>query len=284
MRPPIPVTASRRPSGLKSTDTAAASSARRTRRRRRVGVSIRSTAPSSCVTASVRPSGLTAIPLGVKSGLNRLPTRKRRSRRRSPARSQRIARRVHRARDQRASVTRQVEPVDRTGCVRRTAGRRCPRSTSHASTCPSLPAVTSVRPSGVKRIRKMRPSCPPLSGRIRPEPRSSSRTAAALGAQGEDPPVGADRPGVVPDRPRAHHAQRLGVELPGPVVPQARDEQTPAVGRLGRVEVGRVSAHLQPIRQRSGLAVDDGTSAPPGRRARRRAPAARAGRGRSAGT
>ena len=114
MRPPTPVTASRRPSGLKSTDRAAPSSARRTRRRRRVAVSIRSTAPSLCVTASVRPSGLTAIPLGANDVLE------------SPADGEApveatIAReipedraRVQRAGDQRASVAREVEPVDRT--------------------------------------------------------------------------------------------------------------------------------------------------------------------------
>ena len=64
-RPPSPVTASRRPSGLKATEAAVPSSARTLARRRRVRVSIRSTAPSLCVRARVRPSGLIAIPRGV---------------------------------------------------------------------------------------------------------------------------------------------------------------------------------------------------------------------------
>ena len=40
----------------------------------------------------------------------------------------------------------------------------------------------------------------------------------AWGAECELPPIGADGAGDVPDRPRAHDSQSLGIELPGPIV------------------------------------------------------------------
>ena len=88
-RAPSPVTASRRPSGLNSTPSAASRCTRSRRRTASVRASTRSTVPSRCVTASVRPSGLSARPLGDwSSRIIGGPASKRVSRRRSPARSQ----------------------------------------------------------------------------------------------------------------------------------------------------------------------------------------------------
>ena len=89
--------------------------ARTLARRRRVRVSIRSTAPSLCVRASVRPSGLTAIPRGVVEDVEAPPDGEAPVEPPVPREVPEDRARVDRGGDQRASVTRQVEPVDAAG-------------------------------------------------------------------------------------------------------------------------------------------------------------------------
>ena len=150
--PPSPETASRRPSGLKSTAAAKPRSARTRPRRRSVRVSMSSTVPSSCVRASVRPSGLSASSTGYRSPssvANGRPASNGRMSRRSPARSHTIARLS--APRCRACDRRKRRPVPRCRLVwPAKVSRSSPRSTSQAITLPSAPELTSVRPSGVK--------------------------------------------------------------------------------------------------------------------------------------
>ena len=194
-RPPSPVTASRRPSGLKSTERAPPSIARTLARRSRVRVSIRSTAPSLCVSASVRPSGLTAIPRGVSSTSKGRPTLKRRSSRRSPARSQRIARVSSDAViSVRPSAVRSSPPMSPVWPAKRCAMR--PRSTSHANSSPVSLEVTSVRPSGVNLIRSTRALVAASQRPDLPGVQIEQPDPACVGAESEYRSVGTDRAGL----------------------------------------------------------------------------------------
>ena len=196
-----------------------------------------STVPSSCVRASVRPSGLTASSTGYWSPSSVANGRPASNGRTSPP----VAGQVPHDRAaigpcavERAAVGGDGQVGTLPSLWPEKISRSSPRSTSQAITLPSAPELTSVRPSGVKLTTSTAASWRPLKRRTRPERRSSRRRPPAGGAQREQASVGADRAGDVADGVALQHTQALRVDRVRRVVLRDGDEQAPAIGGRGQ--------------------------------------------------